>query len=369
MIEKYLSLLENIPSEKNKYEEFRNVRSILNLALDGSQTAYDTILEFERKKRFGFYKDRKLINEPNCLLLQVADKTSPFKNKQLFEKSMMRVLELKSSNFTFDISPEQSFFMDYQELLSDYIPILIFKQDYLEDFEEKFIAGKWAVFSNKNIFSSIIIYSTNFFKVQFAEHEDLANFAYFYACDDLNFTKFLDCFKNREKFIDKVKSHQNISMVSDNLKTEPQKIIDDEKSYDELNKRIYIVKDNWDRLYHIFRDIENYSLSGRYEDWTKGLTIPKDELYFPLKLTTFGNHFLAGFIVFSKQCQNIIRYANLTSEKADYMGIELISIFDKINKVNKLSDYFIKTYPSLNNYIKHYEENSLRSQYNYGLID
>ena len=60
-----------------------------------------------------------------------------------------------------------------------YIPMLIFKQNFLETFEESFVSGNWANFQQTNIFSVIIMYTLDFFRDEHWEHNKIAELAYF----------------------------------------------------------------------------------------------------------------------------------------------------------------------------------------------
>ncbi len=308
MIENYLKILEQNRPRISSIDE-KEINLFKKTVLAGSQTAFDTILEFSRRKQLDLYKDINLIIDPDALLIEMTDKNSPFKNKDTFDDAMMRLLMQNTSNHInnqkFQIDPRGSFFENHKEYLFEQIQVLIFKQSFLENFEHSCENGLYENYYN-NIFEIIMIYGFEFLQFEYKKHKEFRKNLYFHGflnTDILWFFKgwgdnYIEIYKNHEKELDKLPMLQTFLPPLTWFKNEEEKEIFCER---DLN----LILNKWNKIRNLFLDTIYYSGNKKTSDYL--FHFKTDKKYLPLKLTYFGKYFLSSLISIIRQSHTFLK--------------------------------------------------------------
>jgi len=138
MIKEYLKILEIETLEEDLVKRysanFTGAKSIIDLARDGSSSAYDAILEFVRKSNYGLYKEKNKSFglSPYIALLMTCDKGSQKESKEIFLRCLYRILSDDDGEGPFrsdiiSINKENTFFDDLKEELCEEMPRLFFE--------------------------------------------------------------------------------------------------------------------------------------------------------------------------------------------------------------------------------------------------
>jgi len=350
MIENYLKLLEQDKPDISSEDE-KEINLFKKLVLAGSQTAFDAVLEFSRRQQLGLYKDINFIIDPDALLIEVTDKKSPFKNKDVFDDAMIRILRSKYlKNQKFNVDERGSFFEDHNQYLFSKFPLLMFKQSFLENFENVCRNGYFEIY-NTSIIEIIMIYGFEFLQFKYSKHKDLRDNLYFYGFLNTDLLFFFKGCENYSEIFDSSKNELNkFPMIEQHL---PRfKSFKDEKEKETFFERdMQLYKNKWQHIKEFFLDTMDYSNKGYPSDYI--FHFEKDKSYLPLALTLFGKYLLSNLISIIKQTNQFMK--NELFEEPSFMSEEG-DIRNIIIDLLPLCYHFESKFPELKTHLKDQEK-------------
>ncbi len=347
MIENYLKLLEQDKPEISSEDE-KEINLFKKLVLAGSQTAFDAVLEFSRRQQLGLYKDVNFIIDPDALLIEVTDKKSSFKNKDVFDDAMIRLLNSGkfSKNKKIQIDQRGSFFDDHKEFLFSKFPLLMFRQSFLENFNHVCENGNYESHHN-HIFEIIMIYGFEFLLHSYKKHDKFRESLYFHGFINTDILWFFRGWENYTEFQDKFEKQLEKLPTLNKYLPSFSSFKDEEEKKSFIEKDMELYKNKWRKISNFFLETLHYSNNEKPTDYL--FYFEKDKNYLPLKLTFFGKYILSSLISIIRQTNTFFK--NEFFKRPFFLSTEA-EIKSIISELILICDVLEKTYPDLHVHIK-----------------
>ncbi len=281
------------------------------------------------------------------MLVEVTDKKSSFKNKDVFDDAMIRLLNSGkfSENKKIHIDQRGSFFEDHKEFLFSKFPLLMFRQSFLENFDHVCENGLYEGYHN-HIFEIIMIYGFEFLLHRYKKHSEFRQSLYFYGFLNTDILWFFRGWNNYSELRDNhTKQLEKLPTLSKYLP--PFSDLNNEekrKSFFEEDMGLYTNK--WRKINSFFLETLHYSNNENPTDYL--FHFHKDKNYLPLKLTFFGKYILSSLISIIRQTNTFLKN-DLFWEPSFTLESEIREI---ISNLLHICDVLEKTYPDLHVHLK-----------------